>query len=224
MNCRKLHSLSFLAVLLVLCVTGTVHAQQTKKDTVKRKIIQFSGVVVNADSLKPIPFTSIIVKHTNRGTSSDYFGFFSFVAQTGDTIVFSNITYKNAEFIIPEDLDDNRYSLIQMLSPDTVTLNEAVVYPWPTREQFKEAFLFMHIPADDLERARKNLSPEYMAMRAEHLETDPNMAFRMTMFRHNSRLYAAGQLPPNNVLNPIAWAKFIEAWKRGDFKKDENKR
>jgi len=24
---------------------------------------------------------------------------------------------------------------------------------------------------------------------------------------------------PNNLLNPIAWAKFIKAWKRGDFKK-----
>lgn len=224
MNCRKIHIVKSFAIAVILCMVGTVKAQETKKDTVKRKIIQFSGVVVNADSLKPIPFTSIIVKHTNRGTSSDYFGFFSFVAQTGDTIVFSNISYKNAEFIIPENLDDNRYSLIQMLSPDTVTLSEAVVYPWPTREQFKEAFLFMHIPADDLERARKNLSAEYMAMRSEHLETDPNMAFRMTMFRHNSRLYNAGQLPPNNVLNPIAWAKFIEAWKRGDFKKDKNKR
>ena len=28
-----------------------------------------------------------------------------------------------------------------------------------------------------------------------------------------------GQVPPQNIFNPIAWANFIDAWKRGDFRK-----
>ena len=32
-------------------------------------------------------------------------------------------------------------------------------------------------------------------------------------------IYYAGQLPPNNLLNPIAWSKFIQQWKDGYFKK-----
>ena len=28
----------------------------------------------------------------------------------------------------------------------------------------------------------------------------------------------AGQAPPQNIFNVFAWAQFIEAWKRGDFK------
>jgi hypothetical protein len=28
-----------------------------------------------------------------------------------------------------------------------------------------------------------------------------------------------GQVPPQNIFNPMAWAEFIQAWKRGDFKK-----
>jgi hypothetical protein len=30
-----------------------------------------------------------------------------------------------------------------------------------------------------------------------------------------------GQLPKNNLLNPIAWAQFIQAWKNGDFRRKE---
>jgi len=32
-------------------------------------------------------------------------------------------------------------------------------------------------------------------------------------------LYSIGQLPANNLLNPIAWRKLIKAWKDGEFKK-----
>ncbi|HEY9340053.1 MAG TPA: carboxypeptidase-like regulatory domain-containing protein, partial [Hanamia sp.] len=32
------------------------------------------------------------------------------------------------------------------------------------------------------------------------------------------KYYSAGQLPPQNIFNPLAWAEFIKSWKRGDFK------
>ena len=44
-----------------------------------------------------------------------------------------------------------------------------------------------------------------------------NQAYAMKQER--SKLYYAGQLPPNNLLNPIAWAEFIRAWQNGDFKR-----
>jgi hypothetical protein len=38
-------------------------------------------------------------------------------------------------------------------------------------------------------------------------------------FKQNQRkYYSAGQLPPQNIFNPLAWAEFIKSWKRGDFK------
>ena len=59
-------------------------------------LVQFSGVVVSADSLKPLPFTHIIIKNTHRGTVADFFGFFSFVAEKGDLIEFSSIGCKKS--------------------------------------------------------------------------------------------------------------------------------
>ena len=189
----------------------------------KEELIQFSGIIITGDSLNPAPFATIIVKNTLRGTTSDYFGYFSFVAQPLDTIVFSSIGFKKSEFIVPDTLNENRYSLIQMLQNDTVMLDEAIVYPWPTQDQFKQAFLNLDIPDDALEIARKNLSEEQLSARAESMPMSANMNFRYQMQQRTNQMYYAGQFVPNNLLNPMAWAKFIEAWKRGDFKRKENR-
>ena len=201
-------------ISLFFLVSGTQIFAQTK-----RKLIQFSGVVVNGDSLQPIPFVNIMIKNTYHGTVSDYYGYFSFVAQEGDVIEFSSIGYKKSNFTIPDSLQESRYSLIQMLNSDTVLLNTAVIYPWPTKEQFKQAFINLELPNDDMARAQRNLEREAMRQRGESMAMDGAMNQKNYMQQRNSRLYYAGQLPPNNLLNPIAWAKFIQAWKNGEFKR-----
>ncbi|MEO5571227.1 MAG: carboxypeptidase-like regulatory domain-containing protein [Bacteroidia bacterium] len=188
-----------------------------------KNLIQFSGVVVNRDSLHPVPFSNVMIKGTYRGTISDYYGFFSFVARLNDTIEFSSIGYKKNYYIIPDSLKENRYSLIQILSPDTIQLKEAVIYPWPSKEQFKQAFLNTNIPDDDLIRARKNLDDRTMKAIAATLPVDGSLTFKYQMQQQYSRLYSAGQLPFNNLMNPIAWAQFIQSWKNGDFKRKKDK-
>jgi hypothetical protein len=176
---------------------------------------------VTSDSLKPIPFVSIIVKNTNRGTVSDYYGFFSFVARMKDTIEFSALGYKKSKFYVPDTIKDSRCSLIQILTGDTILLKEALVYPWPTKEQFKEAFLALRIPDDDLERAKRNLNPERLTFLAENAPMDARMNYKNNLYTQSSRIYYAGQVPVDNWLNPVAWAKFIEAWQNGEFKKKD---
>jgi len=44
------------------------------------------------------------------------------------------------------------------------------------------------------------------------------MNYRNYIDKQTSKLYYAGQLPPNNLLNPFAWAKFVEAWRAGKLK------
>ena len=186
----------------------------------EKELIQFSGVVVEADSLRPVPFTSILIKNSRRGTIADASGYFSFVAQEKDTIVFSAIGYKKSSFIIPDTLTTNKYSLIQVMQKDTILLKETVIYPWPTREQFKEAFLTLNVPDDDLERAKKNLAREELKEKYETLAMDGSMNYKAAMQQQQSRLYWAGQYPPNNLLNPFAWAQFIKMWREGKLKMD----
>lgn len=209
---------------LLLFITITlVSSSAIAQDNSKEELVQFSGIIVTGDSLFPIPFASVFIKNTQRGTTSDYYGYFSFVAQPLDTIVFSSIGFKKTEFVVPDTLHENRYSLIQILQNDTVMLDEAIIYPWPTQDQFKQAFLNLEIPDDALEIARKNLSEEQLSARAEAMPMNGNMNFRYQMQQRTNQMYYAGQYVPNNLLNPIAWAKFVEAWKRGDFKRKENR-
>jgi len=205
---------SVLITIILYFIFGTLSAQDKK-----RQLVQFSGIVVTGDSLVPIPYTNISVKGTYRGTVTDFYGFFSFVARANDTIVFSSVGFKPASYVIPDTLTTNRYSLIQVMTTDTIVLMETVIYPWPTPEQFKFAFLHLDIPDDDYERAMKNLAFLDMRERLENMPMDGSMNYKNYISQQTSRLYYAGQLPPNNLLNPIAWAQFIKAWKEGKFRK-----
>jgi hypothetical protein len=199
--------------------TKPTPAKTSTTTAVPPKLIQFSGIVIQADSLHPIPFSAIITRHTSRGTISDYSGYFSFVAQKKDTIEFSAIGFKKGYFIIPDTLSTDKYSLIQALVKDTTTLAVADVYPWPSRDQFKQAFINKQIPDDDLQHAKENLARAELKELQSLASPDANLNYKVQMQYQYNKLYYAGQLPSNNLLNPLAWAKFIQAWKNGDFNK-----
>jgi hypothetical protein len=189
----------------------------------KNELVQFSGVVVTGDSLSPVPYTSIMIKSTFRGTVSDYYGFFSFVAKMNDTVEFAALGFKKVMFIVPDTLTDFRCSLIQMLRRDTIQLPTVRVLPWPTKEDFKRWFVDHPISDDDMDRANRNLDPYKMSFIGDHMAMDGSQNFRNYMQNNTANLYYAGQLPPNNLLNPVAWAKFIQMWQEGAFKKQDKK-
>ena len=185
-------------------------------------LVQFSGVVVSNDSLQPLPFVSIVIKDTYRGTISDYNGFFSFVSQVGDTLEFSAIGYKKSRYVVPDSLVSDRYSIIKIMTRDTILLQETVIYPWPTKSQFKQAFLQLRVPDDDYERALRNLSLAELRSRMQSLPLDGSGNYKASILETQDNLYRAGQYRSFSLLNPIAWAKFIEAWQRGDYKRKED--
>lgn len=193
---------------------------QVQHDSLYYKgLVQFSGVVVSSDSLQPVAFASIFDKSTRRGTVSDYYGYFSFVAGLGDTIVFSFVGYKRSTFVIPDSLADGQYSIIHMMDKDTIFLKETKVYPWPSKEEFADAFLNMDTQMDDLAKARQNLSGENMAFAAARLPTEGSMTYKWEQQQYQTRIYYNGQAPPMNILNPIAWGQFIDYWRKGKFSK-----
>ena len=212
-NLYFLKLIRLLPSLFLIVYNLTINAQNNES------FIQFSGIVVSEDSLQPVPFCTIIDKETKRGTTSDYFGYFSFVASKGDSISFSSIGYKKNTFIIPDTLTSNKYSLIQVMYSDTIILKTAVIYPWPSKEQFAKAFVETKIPNDDYKRAMSNLSRSQLQERMEFTPMDGGLNFKWQQQQIQSKLYYAGQYAPITLLNPYAWAKFIEAWRRGDFKK-----
>ena len=207
----------YIYVFLLLLGFFGLKAQQR----INNNVIQFSGVVITGDSLKPVPFVNIRIAGSSSGAVSDFYGFFSFVAHKGDTIVFSSVGYKSSRFYISDTLESSRYSLFQMMQNDTMLLTESVIYPWTTVEALEYAIIQHRVPDNDYDRAMRNLAIEEMRERAEALPMDGSMNYRNQMQMTSDKAYWNGQYMPNNWLNPFAWAQFFKAWKEGKFKKKE---
>jgi hypothetical protein len=215
---KSLERMKFCIPVVFLLILSSsfpqLHAQEINDD-----LIQFSGITVTADSLNPVPYTKMWIKSKNKGTTSDLYGYFSFVAHHHDTILFNALGYKPASFVIPDSITKSRYSLIQLMTADTLTLSAAFIFPWPTYEDFKIAFANLKLPDDDLERARKNLDPDRLRMQADNYPMTAQMNYNNYIENQTSKLYYFGQQQPFNIFNPFAWAQFIKAWKEGKFRR-----
>ena len=45
-----------------------------------------------------------------------------------------------------------------VLEVDTLVIDAVEIYPWKSYEEFKEAFVNLKLPTDDMERARRNIA------------------------------------------------------------------
>lgn len=203
----------FIIVTFLFIFSEATYAQEG------RKLVQFSGVLVSADSLDQVSYASIVDKTTGKGTMSDYYGYFSFVTRPGDTILFNAFGFKTSSYIVPDSLKEIRYSIIHVMTPDTLLLPEVDIYPWPSREEFARAFVEMSPYDDALRRAQKQLSGESLAFVASRVPTDGSLSYSWQAEQRQTQIYTQGQTPINNLLNPVSWSKFINSWRNGDFQK-----
>jgi hypothetical protein len=194
---------------------------QDDEEKDKVKLVQFSGVLVTSDSLDQVSYASIIDKTTGKGTMSDYYGYFSFVTQPGDTILFNAFGFKPNSYIVPDTLSEVRYSIIHLMVPDTMDLPQVDIYPWPSKEDFARAFVEMEPYDDALRRAQRQLSGESLAFAAAKVPTDGGLSYNWQLQQRQTQIYTQGQTPVNNLLNPAAWGQFIDSWKKGEFQRQK---
>ncbi|MDE3253568.1 MAG: carboxypeptidase-like regulatory domain-containing protein [Bacteroidota bacterium] len=209
--------LRYTLLLAAILALKTGRAQQT--NPYRDSVIQLYGVVMTADSLRGIPSCSVIVDGKGRGTITSYDGVFSIAVLKGDKITFSSVGFKNRTIQIPNNLKDNQYPVIQLLVTDTAFLPATILLPRPSREQFERDFLNTTAPDDLYETARKNVDDAKKRLLINSLPADGREAVNYQLRQQATKAYYTGQVPPMNILNPAAWADFIQAWKRGDFKK-----
>jgi hypothetical protein len=187
-------------------------------DIYRDSVIQLYGVIMPADSLKAIPFASIVVEKKGRGTITNNDGVFSIAVNKGERITFSCVGFKDRTILIPLKLEGNQYSVIQLLVNDTNFLPATILKARPSRAQFERDFVNAKVDDDLYETARKNTSMSQKRIILSSLPYDGKEAVGASLTQQASRYYYSGQMPPMNILNPSAWRSFINAWKRGDYK------
>jgi len=194
------------------------HSAKAQFETAKDSVVELYGVIMTADSLRGIPAVTVMVKGQNRATITNDQGVFSIVVLKGDQIEFTHVSYKPKTINVPRNLEGNQYSIVQLMVIDTVYLPVTIIRPRPTPEQFARDFVNTKVPDDDIEIARQNVSEAKRRILMRTLPSDGSEASTLQFQKMANKAYYYGQTPPMNILSPAAWAEFIQAWKRGDFK------
>jgi hypothetical protein len=212
------HDMKKFLLLLLICFLY-VKKSHAQFETVRDSVVQLYGIVMTADSLVGIPAVSVTVKGQNRGTITNNQGVFSIVVLKGDEVEFSHVSYKPKLVTVPSNIEGNHYNMVQLMVEDTVYLPATIIKPRPTPQQFERDFVNTKVADDDIEIARRNNDAAKRRALIRSTPADGGEATAIQFRNIANRATYSGQMPPQNIFNPAAWAEFIQAWKRGDFKR-----
>ena len=211
--------MKYIIGILFLFITVTAFAQNKEQP-----LVQFSGIVHNADSTKVIvPYVNITNTATHKTiNSSNYEGYFSFVAHEQDTLVFTCVGYAPTKVVIPANVTSKSYTVQVMIKPMIINLPTFHVFPWATTDEFKKDFLVMKIADDDLEIARKNVNHSTIFALMSTLSRDGQEIGDANYQGLNSSIMNQHSITPNPLLNPLAWGSFINQISQGDKSRQTN--
>jgi hypothetical protein len=184
------------------------------------KVVQVSGLVVSGDSLYGVPGVAVYIPKSGRGTITNYVGYFSLPALLGDSIIINSLGFRLRRYIVPDTLKADKMSLIIELMSDTLTMPTVEIFPWPTEQLFKEAFLSLKLPQQDFNNMNQNLNEQVLkrmlytssASGAENHRYYMQKQMQVTDNRYNI------VSPALVFTNPFAWSRFISDIRKKRFK------
>jgi len=214
----------FRSLLLGVLALSPILSHAQAKKLAENPYILFTGLVLTADdSLRALPYVAI--KNNRRGLIgyTNEVGHFDVVVKKGDTIWFTQAEKISEWHVIPDTLTANKYHVIKLMAQDTIDLPVIFIRALPLKTMFDHDFVNADI-ADDMEtRANKNMESEVLKENMKLKPADAKESQQLLAQTRANQLYYYKQAPPQNYLSPLVWAQFIEAWKRGDFKKKNKK-
>ncbi|MBP6455312.1 MAG: carboxypeptidase-like regulatory domain-containing protein [Chitinophagaceae bacterium] len=209
----------FIKVVLLLLIIFLLSAKDIFAQENFENKVELTGVVMSADSLMFLPYVNVFVKNKNKGVRGSSKGVFSIIVDKGDLIEFSYLGFRPKFFKVPDSMHEKRYSIIQLMVQDTFYLPTTIIKPNLSRQEFEYAFVNWDIEPDKLELARQNTSPGKMLLLRELIAKDGRENQHVYQNNQIKRSYWTGGQPPQRIFDPLAWGEFLQAWKRGDFKK-----
>jgi hypothetical protein len=197
--------------ILFLFVSIAAFAQQKEMP-----IVQFTGVVYNADSTNVIvPYVTITNKNRNTANVANYNGYFSFVAHELDTLKFTSVGYEPITVVIPANVPNKSYTTKIRLKPQINNLPVVRLFPWATTDEFRRDFVSAKIADDDLEIARKNISKSVLFASQNTLARDGHEIQSANANTFHNNIVNSHSIT-NPLLNPLAWGTLIKQITDGD--------
>ncbi len=207
---NKYYLILILAVMSMALLPQMSYAQ----DQEDLKIVQVSGLVMNADSTQTIPGVHVFNKRSGRGDITDYKGWISKAFLAGDVLIVSAVGFVNREVVVPDSVGD-RWTVIFALEEDAVDLGQVEVNPFPSEDLFKEAILAMNLNQDQ-QNVLNTFEPEVIQelIRTTPMQASPSANYRYMQNQQFVNLQNSAGPRANPLLNPFAWSQFINSLKR----------
>lgn len=209
--------------LLLLIFIGLLWLSASSQEDERKIYIQVDGIVYDTEGTA-LRYVNIISRIIRSGTDTDENGIFSLISTPGDTLLFTTVGYKPGIFIMPENLTYPRYSIDVEMQMDTINIGSVLVLPWKTYGEFVQAVVEYTPPQEQL---LLNMEANLAIIERQiynDMKVSPDMGFRYAMARETDRVMTANQTPVNNLINPFAWAKFIDGIKNGLLKNKKSDR
>lgn len=207
------YGIAFLFILISTTYFSTFSFGQGEN-----QMVRFSGIVVEGDSSYGVSGVHIYIPRAGQGSVTNALGYFTMPAMEGDTVMVSAVGYKSSQIVIPKR-GEPLYSILIDLKEDVRMLNEVVILPYKNSTEFKDMILAMDTSDPLIDQMKENLNSEKLNQMAANMPMNANSNYRYLMQQNlnarNNRFFA----PSIPLLNPFAWAKFIESIRNKDYKK-----
>lgn len=191
----------------------------------QKKLVQFSGVIHNADTNVTVPYVTVTnLSFNNYTVTANHQGYFSFVAHEGDTVLFTSVGYRSARVVIPRVREDKYTAMVDMTA-EIKELPMVTPYPWASIDEFNMAFMSLEIADDDIVVAKRNLSPESLAALAAVTprSAEEIQSFTATQNHIGLSNQAVNQRMANPLLSPFAWGNLIRQISEGNKSRQRNR-
>jgi len=154
-----------------------------------------------------------------RGALSGKAGIYSITSSPGDTILFRALGFKRKFIILPYDFEGRNFNLDVVMSIDTIPIENVVVMPWKSYNEFIKDMTKPSPISPEIENMNRNIASIADAVsNTRGVKITPEAGYRYAMQQSFNMTAIRNQGPVNNLLNPFAWAKFINGLKNGLFK------
>lgn len=122
-------NLIYICIALLMLMPSTLFSQE------KREKVRIYGDIHDTLTKEALPYTSVRVRNTTQGCSSDNNGNFSFYASLNDTLIISSIGYKEVQIPLSPKTEMPLHILMQATD---YTLSEVTIKPKKERYQKRD--------------------------------------------------------------------------------------
>lgn len=184
----------------------------------KERFFQVSGIITDEEN-KALPNVGVVSMKLKRGALSERNGIYSITSTLGDTILFKALGFKKKFVIVPRDFEGRLLNKDIVMNVDTIPIENVVVLPWKSYNEFIKEMTTPAPIAPEIENMNENIASIQSAVsNTTGVKITPEAGYSYAMQQNFNMLATRNQSPVNNLLNPFAWAKFVNGVKNGLFK------